>query len=310
VAQEDTAVSTLPRLSVAIATLDRPDQLARSLSALAASELLPDQVIVVDQSRRSDTRDAVDALRDQLPLLYIHSARRGLARNKNLAIRHVRTPYIAFTDDDCVADPGWTKAIAEGLAGPDAPDALSGRVLPLGAEEPGLYAVSSRTSTRVASFIGKSHPWEAGTGGNMAVAVDWLGRIGGFDERLGVGTSLRAGEDIDVLYRLLAAGARVRYEPAAVIYHERQNAERRIASRYGYGMGIGAFLGFRLRERDAYALRLLMDWLVTRVWAAAGCLRRARWRQLREEALFLKGTVVGLARGLVSRRANVWTVRS
>jgi GT2 family glycosyltransferase len=297
------------RLSVAIATLDRPDKLARVLDSLAAGERLPDEVIVVDQSQGSDTREVVEAARGRLPLLYRHSSHRGLARNRNVAIRHATSPYLAFTDDDCVADPGWVRAIAQTFAVPDSPDAVSGRVLPLGPETPGTFAVSSRVSTCRADHTGRARPWEAGTGGNLAVRVDWLRRIGGFDERLGAGAPLRAAEDIDLLYRLLVAGARVRYEPEVVVYHERQSAKRRLASRYGYGLGMGAFIGLRLSERDAYAPRLLLDWLTTRGFAVAGGLRWARWRRLREEALFLNGTVVGLGRGLVAgrRRERGWT---
>jgi GT2 family glycosyltransferase len=292
----------LPRLSVAISTLDRPHKLARVLASLAGGELLPDQVIVVDQSRGPETRKVVDAARGRLPLLYLHSVRRGVARNRNLAIGHATSPCLAFTDDDCVTGPRWAQAIAQTFALPDPPDAVSGRVLPLGPETPGFFAVSSRLSTCRVDHVGRVRPWEAGTGGNLAVKVEWLRRIGGFDERLGAGTRLRAAEDIDLLYRLLAAGARVRYEPEVVVHHERQSAERRMASRYGYGVGMGAFIGFRLCEHDAYAPRLLLDWLTTRGFAVAGGLRRARWRRLREEALFLNGTVVGLGRGLVAGR--------
>ena len=112
---------------------------------------------------------------------------------------------------------------------------------------------------------------------------------------------MQAGEDIDIIYRLLIAGARLRYEPEAIIYHERQTLQRRIATRYGYGMGIGAFLAFRLGARDPYAVKLLLNWLLTRSWALAGNIRRREERQLREEALFLRGTVAGLFRGFILR---------
>ena len=287
-------------LSVAIATLNRPDELNGALGALADSELLPAEVIVVDQSGGPETREVVHALRDRLPLLYVHSPRRGLAHNRNVAIGYATSPYVAFTDDDCVADRRWTKVVTHTFAVPEPPAALSGRVLPLGPSRPGAVAVSTRDSTREATFEGRTRPWEAGTGGNMAVSVDWLRRVGGFDERLGAGAPLRGGEDIDLLYRLLAGGGRVRYEPAAIVYHRRQSRRRRMASRYGYGLGVGAFLGFRIRERDTYAGRLLLDWLAMRCWAAAGTIHRAEWSRLREEALFLSGTVAGLARGLMS----------
>lgn len=294
-------MSAMPAITVAIATLDRPDNLARALEALASGEVLPRQLIVVDQSEGSESRSVVEGMQDRLPLLYVHSKRRGLAHNKNVAIRHATSPYIAFTDDDCVADSKWVQTLAQGFGGPDAPDGLSGRVLPLGPERPGLYAVSSRTDPQAATFTGKAPPWEVGTGGNMAVAAGWLREVGGFDERLGAGAPLKAGEDIDIIYRLLIAGARLRYEPAAVIYHERQTLQRRIATRYGYGMGIGAFLAFRLRARDPYALRLLLSWLVTRSWALAGNLRRGETRRLHEEALFLRGTVAGVLQGLIAK---------
>lgn len=293
-------MSSMPAITVAIATLDRPDNLARALDALANGEALPQQVIVVDQSSGFESRSVVEGMLDRLPLLYVRSRRRGLARNKNVAIKFATCPYLAFTDDDCVADPRWVLTLARGFGEADAPDGLSGRVLPLGPERPGLYAVSSRTDRQPATYTGKAPPWQAGTGGNMAVALDWLRRVGGFDERLGAGAPLRAGEDIDIIYRLLIAGARLRYEPQAIIYHERQTLQRRIATRYGYGMGIGAFLAFRLRARDPYAMRLLFSWLVTRSWALAGNLRRGEERLLREEALFLQGTVAGLFRGLIA----------
>jgi GT2 family glycosyltransferase len=294
----------LPRLTVAIATRDRPDKLARALAALAGGELIPDRVIVVDQSRQSDTRHVVDAAPLGLPLLYVHSRQVGAARSRNIAISWATSPYVAFTDDDCVPDPGWAKALAEAFTPVDAPDALTGPVLPLGPEEPGLFAVSSRTGARAASFADRARPWEMGTGGNLAAGVPWLRRIGGFDERLGPGTALRAAEDVDLLYRLLFAGARLRYEPAAVIYHERQTAESRMASRYGYGVGLGAFLSFRLRARDSCAPRLVRDWVAMRSWAAAGNLRRAQWTQFREEMLFLRGTAVGFFRGLTLARVH------
>jgi GT2 family glycosyltransferase len=256
-------------------------------------------VIVVDQSSGIESRAVVEGMVDRLPLLYARSKRRGLAHNKNVAIKLATCPYLAFTDDDCVADSRWVLNLARSFSEPDSPDGLSGRVLPLGEESPGLYAVSSRTSTRAATYSGKAPPWEVGTGGNMAVSLDWLRKVGGFDPRLGAGAPLKAGEDIDIIYRLLLAGARLRYEPAALIYHERQTLQRRIATRYGYGMGIGAFLAFRLRAGDPYALRLLLDWLVTRSWVLAGNLRRSETRQLREEALFLQGTVAGLFRGIL-----------
>jgi GT2 family glycosyltransferase len=127
-------------------------------------------------------------------------------------------------------------------------------------------------------------------------------RVGGFDERLGAGSPGGSGEDMDLLYRLLRAGARIRYEPQAVIYHERQPRDRRLASRSAYGRGIGACCGLWLRGRDLHALGVLAGWLRMRGGMAAGAVRRRQWSGVREELLVLGGTARGLVYGFRAGR--------
>lgn len=285
-------------LTVAVATLDRPQGLARCLEALAAGTVLPAEVIVVDQGR-----EPAPAPELGLPVRYLRQERRGLAASRNLALAEARQPVLAVTDDDCVPDPGWVAALERALGSPDL-DAVTGPVLPLGPEQPGLYAVSSRTSAAPADFAGRALPWLVGTGGNFAARRDRLLGAGGFDERLGAGSPGGAGEDMDILYRLLRAGARIRYEPRAVVFHERQPRDRRLASRSAYGRGIGACCGLWLRGRDLHALAVLGGWLRMRGALAAGALRRRQWGGVREELLVLGGTARGLVYGLRSGRAG------
>jgi GT2 family glycosyltransferase len=184
-----------------------------------------------------------------------------------------------------------------------APDAVTGPVLPLGPETPGLHAVSSRTSAAPAEFMGRALPWLVGTGGNFAARRDGLQRAGGFDERLGAGSPGGAGEDMDLLYRLLRAGARIRYDPQVLVFHERQPLDRRLASRSAYGRGIGACCGLWLRGRDLHALAVLGGWLRMRGGLAANAARRRQWGSVREELLVLGGTARGLIYGLRAGRA-------
>jgi GT2 family glycosyltransferase len=286
-------------LTVAVATLDRPQGLARCLEALALGTVQPAEVIVVDQGEGAAA--VVEAFRGRLPVRHLHQERRGLAASRNLALAEALQPVLAVTDDDCVPDVGWVAALDGALQSPDL-EAVTGRVLPLGPEQPGLYAVSSRTSASPADFAGRALPWLVGTGGNFAARRDWLLRTGGFDERLGAGSPGGSGEDMDILYRLLKAGARIRYEPRAVVYHERQPRERRLASRSAYGRGIGACCGLWLRGRDLHALAVLGGWLRMRGGMAAGAVRRRQWSGVREELLVLGGTARGLMYGLRAGR--------
>jgi hypothetical protein len=116
-----------------------------------------------------------------------------------------------------------------------------------------------------------------------------------FDVRLGVGTAGKAGEDLDLIDRLLADGERIRYEPAAVVRHERQTPARRTASRYAYGYGVGALVGLGLRRREARPLVHLARWLALRARLAFA--RRA----LADELRVLAGTCGGLVYGLRAR---------
>ena len=105
-----------------------------------------------------------------------------------------------------------------------------------------------------------------------------------------------------MLYRLTSAGARVRYEPDALVLHERQTKARRIASRTTYGRGIGAFCGLQLRSGDAYALYLLYRWTMNHIRALVAAVWGRQWTRVREEYLMLVGTFRGTLYGLVTRR--------
>jgi GT2 family glycosyltransferase len=277
-------------ISVAISTRHRPEALARCLDALAAGEVLPAEVVVVDQSRDDRTQRVLEERRGgPLHLIYGRQDAQGLAVAQNAAVARTAQPVVAVTDDDCVPDPGWLAVVERAFADPGL-DGLGGRVLPLEAEGEKIYPVSSRTSTVRRDFHGWAAPWEVGSGNNFAVRRPVWDRIGGCDERLGPGSPAQGGVDMDLFYRLLRAGARLRYEPEALVFHERQTLADRLARRPMYGRGMGACCRLRLREGDWGALRLLGAWLALRLRALA----RGR---VREEMLMLGGTVRGLVVG-------------
>lgn len=286
-------------LTVGISTLERPGGVARCLDAILAGTALPAEIIVVDQSSGEATQVAVEQRRTGLvPIVYHRQQRRGLSASRNAVLARASCPVIAVTDDDCVPSPQWITAIDRAFRSPAAPDVVTGRVLPLGPEVPGLYAVSSRTSAVPAIFTGNVVPWVAGTGGNCAVKREWIERIGRYDERLGAGSPGGAGEDLDWLYRLLRAGARIQYEPEVLIYHERQSKARRIATRSSYGRGAGACCGVWLRRGDVHALRMLGYWMILRTRLMVRAVRRRQWSIVYEELLVQRGTVAGLLYGI------------
>jgi GT2 family glycosyltransferase len=288
---------------VAITTLGRPEALERCLRSLADGSSLPTEVVVVDQSSEQTARP-VAAAADGLPAVrYLRDEGTGLGRGQNIAVRAATQPAVAVLDDDCVADERWIET-AYRLLDRDGLGLIGGRVLPLSDSRPGMVPVSSRTSERRLEFRGRSAPWDLGSGNNFAFRREWFERVGGCDERLGPGSPGRGGVDVDLFYRLLRAGARGRYEPDLIVYHEQRRPEDRLARRVPYGFGMAAACALWLREGgDRYALRVFGKWLVLRGRLLAGGLRRGRWRSAYEELLVLGGTALGAVHGLrVGRR--------
>src|SRR5262249_53541927 len=147
--------------------LDRPEALARCLDALFSGHKLPAELVVVDQSNGQSAQTVVERHRLKRTLIhYIHQQRRGLSISRNTALHHAHCPIVAVTDDDCVPDPNWVAALERTFASSATLVAVTGRVLPLGPEVPGLYMIAARESSVRADFRAKTLPWVVGSGNN------------------------------------------------------------------------------------------------------------------------------------------------
>ena len=292
-------------ISVAVSTIGDSDELGRCVEAVARTERPPAQTIVVDQRPSSATQSRLGQLISTaergLTFMYVADPGVGLSRSRNTGIAHAPAAAVAFTDDDCVPSAEWIAAVERGFAA--GADAVTGPMLPLGPPEPGTFPVASRTSTVGREFHGRVEtPWEVGTGGNLAVKRDWLARVEGYDTRLGAGSAGRAGEDVDLIHRLLRSGARIRYEPEAVVYHARQSADRRRGTRVSYGFGMGAACALWWRNKDDEAISILGHWIRLRARLFVRAALHGRSNAAFEELLVLGGTVRGLLYG-------AWTAR-
>jgi O-antigen biosynthesis protein len=289
--------------SVAISSRDRPKALERCLEALFRGSRRPTEVVLVDQSRTDETRSIVEGFAEiGVEIVYLRQSEPGLARSQNAAIRAARCEVIAVTDDDCVPSETWLEVVEAAFQSDADLGLLTGRVLPLPADSPDLVPVSTRTSDVPVDFSSIPDPWEIGSGNNFALRGDWFNRIGGCDERLGPGAPGRGAMDMDLFYRLARAGARVRYEPRAVVLHEQKPIAERLSRRPDYGFGMGACCALWRREGDRRALGLLGRWLRFRLGLLVRALGQRRLRTVREEAVMLRSTVAGLFYGALKAR--------
>lgn len=290
------------QVTVGVATCGRPDALARCLAALRAQTSPPAQVVVVDQ-QPSDAARAAAAASALEGLVYLGQPRRGLSASRNLALLSCSSAVLAVTDDDCAPDSGWLAAIGAALLRAPIPAAITGPILPLGDAPPGTYAVSLRESDVAVDHVGRIVPWGVGSGANFAAPAALLRRCGGWDERLGTGSRGQAAEDSELLYRLLAGGHVVRYEPAAVVRHEWQTRARRLATRWSYGYGIGALCGLRLAAGDRFACVLVSGYARLHVRPLLAAVARRDRRTSAEHGRALASLLPGVAYGIRAARA-------
>jgi len=211
---------------VVVATRDRPHLLAGCLDALAATLGPDDELLVVDSAGRTGATGRLCAERG---VRVLRASEPGTSRARNAGWRATSAELVAFTDDDCLPAPDWAQVLRTAL---DTADLVTGRVLP---DRAVAAPVSVLDDLRGRDLTVADLP---GHGACCAVRRSLLARVGGFDERLGPGTPLRAAEDGDLFGRVLAAGGRGRYAPEAVVVH-RQWRGRGAALRLSFSYGVG-----------------------------------------------------------------------
>ena len=250
-------------LTVVIPVRDRAPQLDRALAALA-----PLQCIVVDDASRSPGDVARVAARHGAT--YIALARNlGPAGARNAGLERVTTAYVAFVDSDVTVPAENLLRLTRHFADPSV--AIVG---------PRIAAVARSAQPRwferydaVASSLslgrvpGVVRPGAAVAWLPSACLVARTHAIGrGFDP------SMRVGEDVDLVWRVIGAGHRVRFDPAVEAAHDARPTMRGwLGRKFVYGSG-GAGLAARHGSRLAPAV-LTPSYAV----ASAALLLRRRW---------------------------------
>jgi O-antigen biosynthesis protein len=245
-------------LSVVVATRDRPHLLDRCLAALRASLGRDDELVVVDSCSSNDnTGEVARAHGTKL----LRCQRVGASRARNLGWRSAGNPVVAFVDDDVIVDTAWAASLSGALERHPGSSFFTGRLgLPpedMGAERPVAFFDHPTPVLIDCSVVdGLGH------GANLTVRRDALEAVGGYDESLGPGAVWRAGEDLDLIDRLLAAGYCGRYEPSVRAVHlQWRRRSDLLRVEWNYGVGQGARLTrLHARDRDRHRAISQISW--------------------------------------------------
>ncbi|MDQ1484191.1 MAG: mycofactocin glycosyltransferase [Actinomycetota bacterium] len=259
-------VPALSDVTVVIPVKDRARPLARLLASLPAELGL----VVVDDGS-SDTRPA-EVARSAGAVVLRHQECRGPAAARNTGLSAVTTPFVAFLDSDVVPRAGWLEALLVHFADP-AVGLVAPRIValddapPEGASARWLTAYEkARSSLDLGPTPALVVPRGPVSYVPSAALVARVAAIpGGFDEDLSVA------EDVDLVWRTLAAGWRVRYEPAGQVAHEhRVDAGEWLSRKAFYGTGAALLAQ---RHPGALAPAVMAPWTAVAVVALL-CQRR------------------------------------
>jgi GT2 family glycosyltransferase len=199
------------RISVVVATRDRPRSLDRTLGKLEALPERP-RIVVVDNGSCGDGSRHAVSCHPGAELIELDANHGAAARN--VGVRRAGTPYVAFADDDSWWAPGALRTAADTMDRYPTLALLAARVL-VGPEER-LDPVSSQMSqSPLGTPVGGPGPRVVGfVACGAVVRRSAFLACWGFDPRLGIGA-----EEQLLAFDLAAAGWGCCYADQVVAHH-------------------------------------------------------------------------------------------
>lgn len=278
-------------ISVVIPTAGRrPQLLLECLKSIAAQDV-PHETIVVSPPGRILSSEVME-------LAQIVEERGPTSAALNAGIRLSHGEVVAITNDDCTASRGWLRELTEPVLSSSAV-LCGGQSLPSrpGRAYPATYAIPFE-EPRLVQLDSSCPVWEIGlVGNNFSMRRSLLDQVGPFNERLGPGTPMYSGEDLDLFHRVLAKRLPICINPRAVVFHEPLEtwiAELRMM--YSYRVGLAAYLYSHRHEPEAGNLlvRELLAGQLRRVWRN---IRQGRGERFFADTIALLGLAMGLTKG-------------
>jgi mycofactocin system glycosyltransferase len=205
-------------VTVVIPVRDNPSGVNRLVAALRGM-----RVVVVDDGSVSPIKQTDFELMHCDVQVLRHPRSKGPASARNTGLTVCSTDFVAFLDSDVVPRRGWLEALLGHFCDP-AVALVAPRIVNLAQPD---SLVSRYEAVRSSLDLGQREapvvPYGTVSYVPSAAIIcrrTVLKEVGGFDE------TLKSGEDVDLCWRFVEAGARLRYEPIATVAHEHRTQLR------------------------------------------------------------------------------------
>jgi GT2 family glycosyltransferase/sugar lactone lactonase YvrE len=217
-----------PKVSVVVCAYNAADTIDDCLASLTALTYPHFEIIVVNDGSRDDTGTRA---RRYAGVRVIDIPNGGLSAARNIGLAEATGEIVAYTDADVRVDADWLTYLVQPLLSADFVGSGGPNVVP--PEDPFVAQCVARAPGGPTHVLLDDRVAEHVPGCNMAFRRDALSGIGGFNP-----VYLRAGDDVDVCWRLQAKGLKIGFAPAALVWHHHRSSVKAYwRQQVGYGEG-------------------------------------------------------------------------
>lgn len=209
------------KFSIIIPVYNRPQEIDELLTSIAQQNFTGDIEVLIIEDGSTDKSDAiVEKYKDQLTIQYYEKKNSGPGGSRNYGMNHATGDYFIILDSDVILPTQYLTEVNNNLERnyTDAfggPDAAHPNFTPL--QKAINYSMTSFLTTGgirgKKNGVGKFQPRSF----NMGISRAAFEKTKGFSD-------LRAGEDIDLTFRLWKEGFKTQLIESAFVYHKRRNS--------------------------------------------------------------------------------------
>ena len=201
------AKSAWPRVSVVVCAYNAAGTLGECLTSLEALTYPDFDIILVNDGSRDQTSE-IARRHPRVRLIEIPNG--GLSAARNVGLAEATGEIVAYTDADVRVDRDWLTYLVQPFLTSDVVGSGGPNVVP--PDDPPLAQCIARAPGGPTHVLLDDRIAEHVPGCNMAFRRDALLAVGGFNPAY-----LRAGDDVDVCWRLQARGWKIGFSSSALV---------------------------------------------------------------------------------------------